>query len=180
MKSLHYLVLGLLVAAAPALAQQGKAAGADAKAIRDLAEANMAEVEAGKLAAQKAKSAEVKQFAQHMVDDHGKMLEEVKQLAQSKGVDLPKAPGAKHQATKKKLESAPADKFDQVYMSEMVKGHQETVKEVEKIAKEAKDPEVKQAAQKALPDIKEHLKMAQDTAGKAGASSRGSGSEQKR
>jgi putative membrane protein len=176
MKFSTALVAAAFLALALPAYSQSKNSGPDAKAIQDLAEANMAEVESGKVAAQKAQSEDVKKFAQHMVDDHGKMLQEVQQLAQSKGVDVPKAPNAKHQALMKKLQSTSGEQFDKVYMSEMVKGHQETAKEVEKIARSAKDPEVKNAAQKALPDIKEHLQMAQEIAGKTGAASQGSSS----
>src|SRR4051812_15022206 len=179
MKLIQCLALGAMIAAAPAFAQQqgksGKSA-ADAKGIREMAEANMAEVEAGKVAVQKAKSEEVKKFAQHMVDEHGKMLQEVQSMAQSKGVDLPKEPKTKHKAAMKKLEGADGDKFDQAYMDQMVKDHRQTAKDVGKIAKSSKDPELKAAAQKALPDIQEHLKMAQQIAGKSGGSSRGASS----
>jgi putative membrane protein len=164
------------LSAYPQQKSEKKGANTDARAMRDLAEANMAEVETGKVAAQKAQSDEVKKFAQHMVDDHGKMLQEVQQLAQSKGVDLPKSPNKKHQAAMKKLESASGEQFDKAYMSEMVKDHQDTVKKVEKMAKSSKDAEVKSAAQKALPDLKQHLQMAQDVARKAGGSSRGASS----
>jgi putative membrane protein len=176
MKSLPAVVAAAFLALALPAHSQGKNSGPDAKAIQDLAEANMAETEAGKVAAQKARNEDVKKFAQHMVDDHGKMLQEVQQLAQSKGVDLPKAPKAKHQAALKKLEGLSGEQFDKAYMTEMVKDHQETVKEVEKIARTAKDPDVKNAAQKALPDIKEHLQLAQQIAGKTGAASQGSSS----
>jgi len=169
--------LGVSLSAYPQQKSEKKGANTDARAMRDLAEANMAEVETGKVAAQKAQSDEVKKFAQHMVDDHGKMLQELQQLAQSKGVDLPKSPNKKHQAAMKKLESASGEQFDKTYMSEMVKDHQDTVKKVEKIAKSSKDPEVKGAAQKALPDIKEHLQMAQSLSGKAGGASKGSSSQ---
>lgn len=148
---------------------QQKPASADTKAIRDMAEANMAEVEAGKLAAQKAQSAEVKKFAQHMVDDHGKMLQEVQQLAQSKGVDLPKSPNAAQQAAMKKLESTSSDKFDSAYMQQMVKDHRATAEKVQGISRNSKDKDIKAAAEKALPDIKEHLQMAQSLAGKSAA-----------
>lgn len=169
--------LGVSLSAYSQQQSEKKGANTDASAIRDLAEANMAEVEAGKVAAQKARSDEVKKFAQHMVDDHGKMLQEVQQLAQSKGVDLPKSPSKKHQAAMKKLESASGEQFDKAYMSAMVNDHRDTVKKVEKIANSSKDPEVKGAAQKALPDIKHHLQMAQELSGKTGGASKGSSSQ---
>jgi len=177
MKLIPCILAGLLIAA-PAFAQQ-KAAGkadskADTKAIRDMAEANMAEVEAGRMAAQKAQSEDVKKFAQHMVDEHGKMLEDVRKLAEQKGVELPKSPKAKDKATMAKLEHASSARFDQAYMDDMVRDHRKDVKEVEKIASSAKDPDVKAAAQDALAHIREHLQMAEQIAkGRSGKASTG-------
>jgi len=74
---------------------QGGAAGAgklsqtDERMIKQIAEANLAEISAGKLAQDKAQSDEVKSFAKKMVDDHTKALDDLKQPAQSKGVTLP-------------------------------------------------------------------------------------------
>jgi predicted outer membrane protein len=159
-----------LVAAGPAAAQNTQSSPksgesrADAKHLKDLAIANMAEVETGKLALEKAQDPKVKEFAQHMVDDHSKMLDEVKNLAQSKGVELPGAPDAKHDKVMKKLQSASGADFDRQYMRAMVKDHRDALKLTQRTAKGAKDPDLKAAAQKAAPDIQEHLKMAQDIA----------------
>ncbi|HEX7053580.1 MAG TPA: DUF4142 domain-containing protein [Burkholderiales bacterium] len=134
----------------------------DAKRMKDLALANMAEIETGKLALEKAQDPKVKAFAQHMVDDHGRMLQEVKQLAQAKGVELPTTPDAKHRKALKKLQSLSGGKFDREYMQAMVKDHRDALKLARGTAKSAEDAELKAAAQKAAPDIQQHLKMAQD------------------
>jgi putative membrane protein len=58
-------------------------------------------------------------------------------------------------------------------MSEMVKDHQNTLKEMQKQAKESKDPEVKAFAEKTAGVVKEHLDMARQinaqVGGKGGA-----------
>ena len=92
------------------------------------------------------------------------MLDEVKSLAQSKGVDLPSAPDAKHQKVMKKLQSASGADFDREYMRAMVKDHRDALKLTQRTAKGAKDADLKAAAQKAAPDIQDHLKMAQQIA----------------
>jgi putative membrane protein len=165
-----------LVAAGPAAAQsQDQSAGtqksaksgeskSDAKHLEDLAIANMSEIEAGKLALGKAQDPKVKEFAQRMVDDHSKLLDDVKSLAQSKGVDLPSAPDAKHQKVMKKLQSKSGAQFDREYMQAMVKDHREAIKLLKRTEKSAKDEDVKQAANKAEPEIQDHLKMAQQIA----------------
>jgi putative membrane protein len=154
--------------------QQGaKGATADAKRLRDLALANLAEIEAGKLAVTKASDADVKKFAQKMVDDHSKQLQELQSLAQSKNVQLPTAPDAKHQREMKKLQDLSGADFDRAYMRAQVKDHRDAHKLAESAAKRAKDPQVKAAAEKAAPEIQDHLKMAQQISGqkKGGAAS---------
>jgi predicted outer membrane protein len=154
----------LLAAPFAVLAQKAQVAAADAKAMKDLAQANLAEIEGGKLAASKAESADVKQFGQHMADDHGKMLDELKKLAEAKGVDLPTEPKASDSAKLKKLEGLSGERFDRAYMSEMVKDHRKDVKETAGIARKAKDAEFKSAVQQAHDTIAEHLQMAQKVA----------------
>jgi putative membrane protein len=146
---------------------------ADAKRLRDIANANLAEIEAGKLATTKASNADVKKFAQQMVDDHGKELQELQKLAQAKNVDLPSAPDAKHQRAMKKLQGLSGADFDREYMRMQVKDHRDAHKLAERTGKRAEDEQLKAAAQKAAPEIQEHLKMAQQIAGqqKGGAAS---------
>jgi putative membrane protein len=146
--------------------KKGGLAGQDRKYFQEIAQANLAEIETGKLAQSKASSDEVKKFAQHMVDDHGKMLQEQQTMAKSKGVSLPKQPKKEHRSALKKLEAASGEKFDRAYMEQMVKDHEKTLKLVQDAAKNAKDPELKQAAQKAAPEVQKHLDMAKQIASK--------------
>src|ERR1700691_3689939 len=53
-------------------------------------EGGMAEVQLGQLAAQKSSSAEVKQCGQQMVEDHTRLNEQMKPIADTLGVDAPK------------------------------------------------------------------------------------------
>ena len=106
----------------------------------------------------------MKKFAQHMVDDHGRMYKETRTLAQSKQVRVPDAPAPKHQEALKKLKSASGEEFDKAYMREMVKDHEQALKLAQRGAKNAHDPEIKAAVQKAAPEIEEHLKMARKLA----------------
>jgi len=148
----------------PAYAQQKNAAGPDAKAMKDLAQGNLAEIQAGKLAASKAESPEVKQFGQRMVDDHSKMLEDLKKMAEAKNVQLPTEPKSKDAKKIQKLQGLSGEKFDREYMSEMVKDHKKDVKETADIAKKAKDSEFKSAVQDAHDKMADHLKSAQQIA----------------
>jgi len=153
----------------PVLAQ--KMDNNDAAALKQLAQANLNEVEAGKLGAGKAQSPAVKQFGQKMVDDHGKMYEELKSLAKRKDVAVPDKASLKDLAQLKLLERKSGADFDREYMDHMVKDHEEALKDAQALAAKAKDAEFKAAVQKAVPVIQQHLQMAQQISKSAAAGS---------
>ncbi len=134
--------------------------------IRKAGEGGLAEVELGKLAAEKGQSQDVKKFGQRMIDDHSKANDQLKQLAESKGVTLPAKLDAKDQATKDRLEKLSGEQFDRAYMNDMVKDHSKDVAEFKKESTTAKDPEVKSFASQTLPTLEDHLKEARSIAPK--------------
>lgn len=161
-------------AQAPAATMDTPAASAlnkaDQKIVVDMAQANLAEVEAGKLALSKTHSAEVKAFAQQMVDDHTKALNDVTQLAQNKGVTLPTEVDSKHKAMAAKLSKLSGDAFDKEYMSKAgVADHKAVHAQLKKHEAKAKDPDVKALAAKMLPTVAQHLHSASGIAVMKGA-----------
>jgi putative membrane protein len=140
---------------------------ADSTFMKTAAMDGMAEVEHGKLAAENAASGEVKQFARRMVDDHGKANAELKSLASQKQVTLPTELDAKHKAMQNKLSQLKGAAFDSAYMAHMVTAHKEAVALFGREAKTGNDAETKAFAEKTLPTLQEHLKMAQEVANKS-------------
>ena len=59
--------------------------------------ANMAEIQLGQLAVKQAQDPQVKQFAQMMVDEHTKALEQLRTAASSQGLQVASALDSKHQ-----------------------------------------------------------------------------------
>jgi len=121
----------------------------------------MAEVELGQLASQKAQSDQVKQFAQRMVQDHGKANDELKTLAQQKNITLPTDLDAKHKSTRDRLSKLSGAQFDRAYMQDMLADHRKDVSDFRKESQSGKDPDVKAWAAKTLPTLEEHLKLAE-------------------
>ena len=149
-------------AAAGAATSGAKLSASDEKAVKDMAMADMAEVETGKLAVNKSQNAEVKAFAQQMIDDHGQALSKVQALAQARGVTLPTELDAKHKAMSAKLEKLSGDAFDKAYMAGAgVKDHKDTKAKLASDAKKIKDPDVKALADQHMPVVEQHLKSAQ-------------------
>ncbi len=137
------------------------AAHADSSFLKNAAEAGAAEINASKLALQKGSSAEVKAFAQKMVDDHTKADMELQSLAASKGVKLPTDASMVQKGKAKLLEQRDGTGFDHAYAENQVSAHKDTVKLFEKAAKDARDADVKAWAAKTLPTLQHHLQEAQ-------------------
>lgn len=134
----------------------------DLKMMADLAHANIAEIETGKMALEKSQNAQVKKFAQHMIDDHTSALKELQTLAQAKGAPLPDGTDMKHKTMAAALKVMTGNSFDSQYMKRAgVADHEQTIELLEKMQKNAKDPELKAMAVKMLPTVRGHLKMAQ-------------------
>jgi len=158
----------LSLAALPVLAQPA-AKNADQTFVVNAAKGGMAEVELGKLAAEKATKDAVKKFGQRMADDHSKANDELKSLAQSKGITLPTSVDPKDKATQDRFAKLSGDAFDRAYMQHMLADHRKDVAAFRTESKSGKDPDVKAWAGKTLPTLEEHLKLAQDTAKDVGA-----------
>ncbi|MFL6333778.1 MAG: DUF4142 domain-containing protein [Pyrinomonadaceae bacterium] len=138
----------------------GSMAG-DSKFVMNAAMGGMAEVEMGRLAAQKGASDEVRQFGQRMVDDHSKANEELMRVASSKGMTPPATLDAKHQAEMQKMSALSGEKFDKEYVKMMVSDHKKDVAEFQKEAGGGKDTDIKAFASSTLPTLQEHLQMIQ-------------------
>jgi putative membrane protein len=146
----------------PSASEPAGMSGADKGMLEDIAQANLAEIATGQLALQKGQSAQVKSFAQMMVDDHTKALGEVRQLASAKGVRLPDEPDLKHKAKSKVLEMSEGDNFDRRYISHAGVGdHKSTLDLLQKTQSRAKDPELRALATKMQGVVRGHLQQAQ-------------------
>ena len=77
--------------------------GGDLAFMNDAGPGGVAEVELGRLAVERAGSAEVKKFAQQMIEDHSKAGEKLEKLAQQKKVTLPPEILPQAKQTKEKL-----------------------------------------------------------------------------
>jgi putative membrane protein len=141
---------------------RAKLASGDRKFVMEALKGGMAEVELGKLASEKASSDAVKQFGKRMVDDHGKASDELKKLAQDKGITPPAELDGKHKKLHDRLSKLSGAEFDRAYVNEMVKDHRKDVKDFQREAEKAKDADVKSFASKTLPTLQEHLKQVED------------------
>jgi putative membrane protein len=141
---------------------------ADSSFLKDATEGGIMEVKLGQLAQTNASSQAVKDFGQRMVTDHGKMGEDVKMVASRENVNLPTSESMMQKMTYERLSHKTGVDFDKAYIEDMVKDHKADIAAFEKEVNSGSDSDAKAVAQKALPIIREHLRMAQQIAGQLG------------
>jgi putative membrane protein len=130
-----------------------------------LAQAGMAEVDAGKLAENKGVSAEVREYGAMMVKHHGAANQKLEKLAITKGVTLPATAGEENLAAMKSLQSKDGARFDQAYVASQVKAHEEAVQLLRMEIAASQDADTKAFAEALLPTVESHLKAAYHLAG---------------
>jgi putative membrane protein len=163
-----------LLGAAPAHAQtttnkdaasataEARVSSGDRELMEDIAHANLAEIDTGKLALEKSQNPEVRKFAQMMIDDHTKAQQELQTLAQSKGITLPAETDVQHKTMATALKLLSGNTFDSQYISRVGVGdHERAEKLLDKTIKETSDADLKTYAQKTIKSVQHHLSMAQ-------------------
>lgn len=139
--------------------------------VNDMAVAGMAEVELGRLAADRAASADVKSFGQMMVTDHTKANDELKQVAAQLNIQPPAQVDQKHRDLANRLSKMKGTEFDREYMTAMVQGHQEVLSKLRERAGSqtpsaaggaSGEQALTQWAAKTAPAVQQHLDRAKD------------------
>ena len=132
-------------------------AASDTAFANKAAVSGLAEVALGKMAAAKGASAEVKNFGNMMVKDHGAANEELKSIAQKKNLTLPTGLDAEHQAKSDSLSKLSGKDFDKAYIKVMIDGHHKTLAIMNTEANGGQDVDLKAFAKKTAPIVQHHL-----------------------
>ncbi|HEY0653133.1 MAG TPA: DUF4142 domain-containing protein [Chryseosolibacter sp.] len=134
----------------------------DSKRVVEIADGGLYEVQLATMALTKAKSPEVKKFAQMMVDDHTKANNELKAWAGKNNVTLPDVMSEEKQKKYYDLErDEEANEFDEEYMDEMVEDHRKDIKKFEDLAEDAENAELKSWAAGKVTTLRHHLEEAE-------------------
>lgn len=138
----------------------------DAEIMKIVDTANMAEVNAAKLALKKSKSAEVKDFAKHMRDEHTKNTKESKSLAKKMKLS-PKDDQITAQLktdAKSKMDSLKTKSgkdFDEAYISGQIDMHKQVLNDLQQtLIPAAKSDQLKSFLQDTANHVQQHLDQA--------------------
>ena len=121
------------------------------------ANGGMLEMEVARLAREKARNTEVKEFAAMLMSDHQKANDELKALAGRKNITLPARLGDDEQNHVDELAKLSGTEFDKKFVDLMVEDHEKDVKLFQEAADDADDADLKAFAAKTLPSLRKHL-----------------------
>lgn len=129
--------------------------------VHEAAISDMFEIQSSKLAEEQTQGP-TKDFAAKMIKDHSETTDELKPLAEAARVEVPTKLDDAHQKKLDKLKSVKGDDFTKQYHSDQDSGHKDAVSLFERYGKSGENAELKSWAEKTLPHLREHQKMAAD------------------
>ena len=128
----------------------------DAKFVEEVVASNYAEIKLAELGKQRSRNSDVKEMAQMLLTDHSNSLNELKTLAQAKGISVPVE---ENDDAKKKIENFTDESgkdFDNKWCGEMIDQHEENINQFEKRLDKTEDPELKTWIGKTLSVLRIH------------------------
>ena len=141
----------------------------DASIFAYLTAANNGEIAEGSLAEHMATSPAVKAFAQKMVSDHKKLLQQGKSLATKLNVtpdttkrDVSDLRDDAKNAVKDLSKQQRGADWDRTYIDKQVDAHQKVIDHVNDFIKSAQNTQLRDMLQQALPKLQQHLASAKD------------------
>jgi putative membrane protein len=154
--SIGLALLACAMFTAAAVAADDKAAELDKLFIEEAGVHGQFEQQISEAAAQQASDSQVKDFAQKMVQDHKQANEQLKQVAQKVGANVPQQLPEMKQRELDAIKAQQGKEFDQAYVSCMKKMHMADVSAFADKAQTAKNQDVKQFASQTLPTLQQH------------------------
>jgi putative membrane protein len=130
--------------------------------VRVAARGGLAEIKLGKLAMDQGSNEGVKAFGTRMVAEHTKAGDELKEAAKEENIGLPTDLSAKDQTTYDRLAKLSGADFDQAYAQDMVKDHQQDLRDFQREANHGNDDVIRGFASATVPMIQQHLDQAKE------------------
>jgi putative membrane protein len=155
-----WAVLGLQES--PPVSSEAQAAMTDQAFVKDAARGGMAEIKLGKLAEDNGSSEAVKTFGTRMVAEHTKAGDKLKEAAAQEHITLPTDLAPKDQATYDRLSKLSGADFDRAYAQDMVKDHQQDLRDFQREANRGNDNVIRAFAAQTVAMIQQHLDQAKE------------------
>ena len=135
----------------------------DKQFVRQAAQLGIAEVRIGELGIRYASDSALREYAQHLLNDHTKANQALAVLAARKGFDLPLEMTPQHYTAIDRLSRARAraGEFERLFQDFAMRTHQQALHAFRMAAQTSADPDIRAFALRQLPALEQHLAHAQ-------------------
>jgi putative membrane protein len=131
-------------AAAPSTLSSAPVTQRDQRYFQDVTRASQTEIMASQMAAIRASSPAVRQFARHTVMNHTTAVGKLNGFAQRKKIMLSLQPTEAQQKMLERLNALSGEEFDQLYIKEAgIRAHEDTLGLLKRVQKSGQDDELK-------------------------------------
>ena len=155
MKKTFALTLALCLPMAAVMAADNP----DALFFRKATQGGIAEIDGGMLAQQLGSTQAVKDFGNMMVRDHTAANHGLRNLAETKQVDLPALPSTEDAAQRSKLSALSGADFDRHYIEWQILAHRDAIALFKEESASGDDIDARQFATDTLPRLQSHLAL---------------------
>lgn len=127
---------------------------------------NQGEMTHARIALERAETPAVRQYAEHMITEHGRAMEELQALERSAGFTIEASPlreelTSQALALEQNLAAQEGAQFDRAYLDAQVMLHEQAVRTAdERLMPEADSEAMRAFLQRIRPDLVQHLEMA--------------------
>lgn len=120
------------------------------------AQGGLLEVESSRIALTRSTSEGVREFANKMIADHGRVGEELAALVLREGGMLPDRLDSEHQAELQRLQDLDGAELELAYLELQKRAHDDAIHLFERVAREARDEDLRAFASRTLPTLRQH------------------------
>lgn len=124
--------------------------------VNEAASGGLYEVESSRLALQKSDDPETQAFAQRMIDDHTRANDELKTIAEQKGLAVPARMQPRHQRMLDELRGLDSDAFTRRYQEQQEMAHEEAMALFGTAAEGMDDADLRGFAAETEPILADH------------------------
>lgn len=128
----------------------------NAEFLVDAANENYEDIEAAKVAAQRATNPKVKELANEIITEHQANLEQIKQIAAAKSISVPTSPTQDALDASKKWNDKKVENFDKDFVSDLAKRHKDHIDDLESKLNKINDVDIQNYIQNTIAKLRTH------------------------
>ena len=118
-------------------------------------------MQSAQLALQRSEDERIREFAEHMIDEHGPTNQRLIRMAREAGILPPSDTDERHTRALDQLNKHSGQDFDLAFLALQVQMHDEALKLHDRHSRDGQDPALRDMAAAKLPVLREHLRIAQ-------------------